>query len=870
MLFSSRPTGALCLAVCVFVLAPFAQFGPAMASAAEPPSFSTPLERDAPALALWTAPPVDVPKLLAEDALRDGIPAPVRVGFPMKSDLSPARGGSWAPLPDGSRVWRVQVSSKDALWIALGFGTFRLQPGGVLWAYDPARETVRGPYTSADVHEHGQLWLAPIAGDTVIVELLWPKDLADETPNIHLGTVSHGYKPWGGIGRAKDEPGVDAGSCNIDVNCPLGDDWQDEKRGVVNLLSGGSGYCSGSLIVTSARDCENYVLTAAHCLSSSGEAASTVFQFNFERPACGSGTPPSDQTSSGSTLVATTSASDATLLRMSNEPLEAFDAYYNGWSRSTTASPEAWCIHHPNNDEKKISYNDDTLLPGENYGPNHWRIDNWEQGTTEPGSSGSPLFDQNSRIIGQLHGGTASCSSITYDEFGKLDVSWEGGGAPSSRLRDWLDPGNTGAVTQDGLDWDACQVPQPRLAYKAHVAGDAAGNGDGIVDPGERIVLEIDVVNQGTLGATNVAGTLTALTATAALVDDAALYPDIPSLATRRSLVPHYTVDVAETHICGDPLTFSLALSASEAPGSWTSEFSLPTGTAAVETTFFDDMESGTESWTVETPSGSNPFTISTASAFSGTQSWFVNDIATVSDSILALAEISSLAGNAELRFRHRVNAENNYDGGVLEYSANGGAWTDAGALIAQGGYTGTISTGYESPLGGRQAWSGDNGDWQLVRVDLSSLAGSSLRLRWRFATDSSVSDEGWFIDDVVIDRTEYICNGSGLARPGEASDPDGGGPPFTIGKVTGGYQLAWSEPNTGGAPAGYRLYRTPLSSPTVAECEADLGSGTSAQLATLTNNRGFLVVAHNAAGEGSYGATHGGDERTPSSSPCP
>ncbi|NJN64946.1 MAG: hypothetical protein HC882_08765 [Acidobacteria bacterium] len=339
------------------------------APAARPASFLHRAALGEGANPVWIAPEVDVARLIQEDLIAEGQPRPVRVGFPMKADLAPGRFGAWETLPDGSRLWRVRITSRGALWIALGFGTFRMQPGGALWAYSADESVVHGPFTSADVREHGQLWIPPIAGDTVVVEVRWPSDRGDEMPNIHLGTVSHGYKPWGGIGEPKDEPGVDAGACNIDVNCPLGANWQDEKRGVVNLLSGGSGYCSGSLIVTSARDCENYVLTAAHCLNSQGEAASTVFQFNYERPACGSGTPPSNQTSSGSTLVATYSQSDATLLRMSNEPLEAFDAYYNGWSRSTTAPTESWCIHHPSNDEKKITFNDDPLQPGQNWGP---------------------------------------------------------------------------------------------------------------------------------------------------------------------------------------------------------------------------------------------------------------------------------------------------------------------------------------------------------------------------------------------------------------------------------------------------------------------------------------------------------------------
>src|SRR6185295_4626748 len=116
---------------------------------------------------------------------------------------------------------------------------------------------------------------------------------------------------------------------------PLGADWQDEKRGVVILLSGGSGFCTGSLINTTANDCRPYVLTANHCSA----GASTVFGFNFENSACGSGPPPpaSTQTVSGATVLANFASSDFTLLQMSSPPPQSFNAYFHGWSHSTTA-----------------------------------------------------------------------------------------------------------------------------------------------------------------------------------------------------------------------------------------------------------------------------------------------------------------------------------------------------------------------------------------------------------------------------------------------------------------------------------------------------------------------------------------------------
>jgi subtilisin-like proprotein convertase family protein len=158
-------------------------------------------------------------------------------------------------------------------------------------------------------------------------------------------------------------------------------------------------------------------------------------------------------------------SSDFTLLEMSALPPQSFNFYLNGWSHDPNPATSSWVIHHPSGDVKKIAVDSDPPVNGINWGPNHWRIDDssadpahrgYEAGTTEPGSSGSPLFNEDHRITGQLHGGTASCTSDTYDEYGKVAVSWTGGGATASRLSDWLDPLNSGALGIDGRNGELC------------------------------------------------------------------------------------------------------------------------------------------------------------------------------------------------------------------------------------------------------------------------------------------------------------------------------------------------------------------------------------------------------------------------------
>jgi hypothetical protein len=124
------------------------------------------------------------------------------------------------------------------------------------------------------------------------------------------------------------------------------------------------------------------------------------------------------------------------------------------------------------------------------------------------------------------------------------------------------------------------------------------------------------------------------------------------------------------------------------------------------------------------------------------------------------------------LAFQHRYGTEFGFDGGVLEYSVNGGStWFDilAGnggsipanpARFISGGYNDIISTSYGSPIGGRWAWTGANGAFQLARVDLSQLAGFTVVFRWRFGCDTGESATGWWLDDVQITRPASCLQG--------------------------------------------------------------------------------------------------------------
>lgn len=425
-------------------------------------------------------PRVDVARLLVEDAASAELELPLRVGQPLATRFSPANSGTWEEVGQGDRRWRLHVVSEGARWVVIGFGRYDLPPGASLRVLDPAGRVLLGPYSSSDVRRHGRLWLPPVPGESAVIDLFWPAHLAGRLPDLRLDSVSHGYRdPWGGALTGSEQSGsaIDlSGACNVDVNCPAGDDAQDAKRGVVQLLIAGSRLCTGSLINTTASDCRPYVLTAAHCLSSPADAAATLFRFAYEKSLCEGGEAPTDRLLQGASVLASHAPSDATLLELDEAPPAEFLPFFNGWSRKSAPPSSASCIHHPAGAPKKISRDFDSLTDGKEWGASHWRVGDWEDGTTEPGSSGAPLFDAAGRIVGQLHGGTSSCLSSTWDEFGKLSAAWSGGGTAATRLSDWLDPLGTSATAVAGLHGESCVPPVERgAAYsRAVVVGRGA------------------------------------------------------------------------------------------------------------------------------------------------------------------------------------------------------------------------------------------------------------------------------------------------------------------------------------------------------------------------------------------------------------
>lgn len=403
-------------------------------------------------IAALVVPDTDVEALQREDALQLSATSVPRYAAPHTTALRPDQGGTWRWEGD-QLVWQLRVQSRGARSLNFGFSRYRLPAGAELWVSSADCATVVGPFTDRNNAAHEQLWTPMVEGEEAVLTLVVPPAVLPSL-ELELGSVNRGYVA---MSQAK------SGSCNVDVRCREGNDWKDEIRAVAVFSTGGSLFCTGYLVNNAAADGTPYFMTANHCGINSSNAASLVVYWNYETSSCGARPDGRlDQFQSGAEFLVGGAASDFTLLRLEESPDPEFFVHYAGWDASDVAPRAAVAIHHPNTDEKRISFENDPLTITEGFrnvevaGATHLRIGDWDVGTTEPGSSGSPLFNAEHRIIGQLHGGQAACGNSDPDWYGRFAISYRAG------LSRFLDPQGSGATAIDGRD--ACDAPQVAIS----------------------------------------------------------------------------------------------------------------------------------------------------------------------------------------------------------------------------------------------------------------------------------------------------------------------------------------------------------------------------------------------------------------------
>lgn len=407
-------------------------------------------------------PSFDLKKALAEDEFESRFKdIPPRFAKDFSVDFGYSNSGTINILAYGTKIWRLRIKSTGAMSINLIFNRFMLPKGSYFFVYSADKKHLLGAFTDLNNSASGKFSTAPCKGGDIILEYNAPLGTAD--PVINISKVNHDYKDIFRLMKPKDYG--TSGACERNIICPEGDPYRNNvSRSVGMIIVGGIRNCTGFLVNNTRNDGTPFFLTANHCYDNSIET--WLFMFRYESPNCANpgGDGPLEYTISGCTLLSRNAASDFCLVKLSSKPAFSYNAYYAGWNRSETAPVSGIGIHHPDGDVKKISISNMTFMHDTWSGTpdySHWLV-KWsvipstgQTAVTEPGSSGYPVFDQNKRAVGQLHGGSSYCgapASDLNDLYGKFSVSWDFGITPATRLKDWLDSSNTGVMYLDGYD----------------------------------------------------------------------------------------------------------------------------------------------------------------------------------------------------------------------------------------------------------------------------------------------------------------------------------------------------------------------------------------------------------------------------------
>lgn len=177
----------------------------------------------------------------------------------------------------------------------------------------------------------------------------------------------------------------------------------------------------------------------------------------------------------------------------------------------------------------------------------------------------------------------------------------------------------------------------------------------------------------------------------------------------------------------------------------------------ASERIFYDDMESFGDNWIQQNLEGTGIWDLSTESANSGEQSWFVPNTKLDNDQGLMLFDPIPVSGNQPvLRFYHKYETEPVEDGGIVQLSTDGGVnWEFVDDKLFKHKYRRRIDySAFAIPdIGG--FW-GNLPEFTASYIDLSDYQGENIQVRFRFGSDGEIENaihpfEGWYVDDFEV-----------------------------------------------------------------------------------------------------------------------
>ncbi len=177
---------------------------------------------------------------------------------------------------------------------------------------------------------------------------------------------------------------------------------------------------------------------------------------------------------------------------------------------------------------------------------------------------------------------------------------------------------------------------------------------------------------------------------------------------------------------------------------------------------FEDDFENGSDNWVSYSLDDDLPnnwiHTNLIPNTNSGEYAYFVSNEVVETDQVLQLFIPYTVEGdNPVIRFYHEYDTEPGVDGGFIEYSTDGELWIDAKDFLFKNPYRGPMQYSTFAIPFLESYWGNSNG-FVASYLDISSLSGQDLFIRWRFGSDENgIGAFGWTFDDFAIfDMVNY------------------------------------------------------------------------------------------------------------------
>jgi hypothetical protein len=353
-------------------------------------------------------------------------------------------------------AWGAKVRVAGAWRLRLHLSGVSLPAGARLWLHG-AGETA-GPFGTELVDSDGGLWTPSVGGEEAALDVEVPAAALAGAGRLGfaLDRVMELFEPATAGVTQKDS------SCDVDASCISSSDFPafNTARHAVAMIvfndgPGESGQCTAQLLGDSASSGTPYLLTANHCVSSSGSASSLEAFWDYYTPSCNAPAPglAGLPRSNGSTLLTTGSApgsSDYTLMRLNSIPSGRSFLGWNADPNAAGAGTLFYRLSHPNGEPQTFNETRSDPAPPACSGVPRPRFlySDLVRGATHAGSSGSAAILANGQVVAQLYGGCGNdndCSPLQFTVDGAFSQSF-------AALQPFLQPGSTrGSCRRDNF-----------------------------------------------------------------------------------------------------------------------------------------------------------------------------------------------------------------------------------------------------------------------------------------------------------------------------------------------------------------------------------------------------------------------------------